>query len=396
MKKFLKCRLNFSTPAVRHGRLKYYRFLVVLGLILTQFSPAASAHEVRPAVVDLFLQADGSYRVSVQANMEAVLAGVNPVHKDTNESPNAATYNQLRALSPRQLEERLRAFWPSYRDGLRIEFGTVRSEPELRTIDIPSLDDLARARLTTLQLSGSIPSGAKTLRWTYAPQFGGSVLRLHRAGIKEVTAAWIREGEASVIYPLEGDVVAVSRTEVFGQYMVLGYTHILPKGLDHVLFVLGLFLLSASLAPLLWQVTAFTLAHSITLGLSMYGIFTLSPTVVEPLIAASIVYVAVENLLTARLHAWRVFVVFGFGLLHGLGFAGVLTEIGLPREEFVTGLIAFNVGVEFGQLTVIVLAGLLFGFWFRERPWYRKRIVLPLSAVIAVIALYWTVERIRG
>ena len=359
----------------------------------------ASAHEVRPAVVDLHLQADGSYRVSLQANMEAVLAGVSPQHSDTNESPNAASYNQLRALPPRQLEERIRAFWPTYRDGLRIEFDASRSEPALLAIDIPASDDMDRARLTTLQLSGKIPSGAKTLRWTYAPQFGGSVLRLHRIGTNEVTAAWVREGTASNSYPLTGDIAAAqsaSRSEVFGQYLMLGYTHILPKGLDHVLFVLGLFLLSARLAPLLWQVTAFSLAHSITLGLSMYGIFSLSPAIVEPLIAASIAYVAVENLVTARLHAWRVFVVFGFGLLHGLGFAGVLTEIGLPREEFVTGLIAFNVGVEFGQLTVIALAGLLFGFWFRERPWYRTRIVLPLSAAIALMGLYWTVERLMG
>ena len=354
----------------------------------------ASAHEVRPAVIDLHLQADGSYHISIQANMEAVLAGVSPVHSDSDESPNAATYNQLRALSPRQLEERIRAFWPSYRDGLRIEFDTSRSEPALIAIDIPASGDLDRARLTTLQLSGKIPAGAKTLRWTYAPQFGGSVLRLHRAGINEVTAAWVREGEASAVYPLTGDVATASRTEVFGQYLVLGYTHILPKGLDHVLFVLGLFLLSARLAPLLWQVTAFTLAHSITLGLSMYGIFSLSPAVVEPLIAASIVYVAVENLATARLHAWRVFVVFSFGLLHGLGFAGVLTEIGLPLEEFVTGLIAFNVGVEFGQLSVIALAMLLFGYWFKERTWYRSRIVLPLSAAIALMGLYWMVERL--
>lgn len=356
--------------------------------------PPASAHEVRPAVIDLHLQADGGYHISIQANMEAVLAGVSPVHSDSDESPNAATYNQLRALSPRQLEERIRAFWPSYRDGLRIEFDASRSEPALIAIDIPASDDLDRARLTTLQLSGKIPSGAKTLRWTYAPQFGGSVLRLHRAGINEVTAAWVREGEASAVYPLTGDAATASRSEVFGQYLVLGYAHILPKGLDHVLFVLGLFLLSARLAPLLWQVTAFTLAHSITLGLSMYGIFSLSPAVVEPLIAASIVYVAVENLATARLHAWRVFVVFGFGLLHGLGFAGVLTEIGLPREEFVTGLIAFNVGVEFGQLSVIALALLLFGYWFKERTWYRSRIVLPLSAAIALMGLYWMVERL--
>jgi hydrogenase/urease accessory protein HupE len=382
---------NTNGQAPIHGS-----FRLLFGFLLCLCALPVSAHEIRPAVVDMHLQSDGNYIVALQVNMEAVLAGVSPKHSDTNESPNAESYNRLRALPARKLEERIRAFWPQYRDGLRLDFDVVRSVPDLAALEIPEPGDLARARLTTVRLTGSIPPGAKTLRWTYAPQYGGSVLRLHRAGDSEVIATWVREGEVSAIYPLTGDIAATTRTAVFGQYLVLGFTHILPKGLDHMLFVLGLFLLSTQLAPLLWQVTAFTLAHSITLALSMYGVIALSPAIVEPLIAASIVAVAVENLLTARLHAWRVFVVFGFGLLHGLGFAGVLTEIGLPREQFVTGLIAFNVGVEGGQLAVIAIAFLAVGYWFRNKPWYRTRVVLPLSALIALTGAYWMVERLWG
>jgi len=374
----------------------YGSFPLLFGFLLCLCAPPVSAHEIRPAVVDVHLQSDGNYIVALQVNMEAVLAGVSPKHSDTNESPNAESYNRLRALPARKLEERIRAFWPQYRDGLRLDFDVVRSVPDLAALEIPEPGDLARARLTTVRLTGRIPPGAKTLRWTYAPQYGGSVLRLHRAGDSEVIATWVREGEVSATYPLTGDIAATTRTAVFGQYLVLGFTHILPKGLDHMLFVLGLFLLSTQLAPLLWQVTAFTLAHSITLALSMYGVIALSPAIVEPLIAASIVAVAVENLLTARLHAWRVFVVFAFGLLHGLGFAGVLTKIGLPREQFVTGLIAFNVGVEGGQLAVISIAFLAVGYWFRNKPWYRTRVVLPLSALIAITGMYWMVERLIG
>jgi hydrogenase/urease accessory protein HupE len=377
------------------GNLRHW-FFSVLGIASLFIALPVEAHEIRPAVVDFYLQADGYYRVTLQANMEAVLAGVSPAHRDTNESPNAANYNQLRALSAPALEERIRAYWPTYQNGVQIEFNGVRSAPALTRVEVPAPGDLARARLTNLQLTGAIPSGAQAVRWTYAPQYGGSVLRLHRAGKSEITAGWIREGESSPVYPISGEVAAPSRLAVFGQYLVLGYTHILPKGLDHMLFVLGLFLLSTHLKPLLWQVTAFTVAHSITLALSMYGVIALSPAIVEPLIAASIVAVAVENLLTTRLHAWRIFIVFGFGLLHGLGFAGVLTEIGLPRNEFITGLISFNVGVEGGQLSVIALAWLTFGYWFRERPWYRTRIVLPMSAAIALTGAYWMVERIIG
>lgn len=381
--------LNFFQNNTNARRV--FRFWA--GLFLFFCAPLLFAHEIRPAVVNLYIQADGNYRLDLQANLEAVLAGISPTHADTDESPNAKSYNELRALPAAALEARIRAYWPAYREGISIEFDGVRSEPVLSSLEVAPPGDLARARLSTLRITGSIPPGAKTVRWTYAPQFGGSVLRVHRERV-DVAAAWIREGTSSLAYSLDGSAAEVSRATIFAQYVALGFTHILPKGLDHILFVLGLFLLSTRAAPLLWQVTAFTVAHTITLALSMYGILSLPANIVEPLIAASIVYVAVENMVTTRLHTWRVFVVFGFGLLHGLGFAGVLTEIGLPREEFVTGLIAFNVGVEFGQLAVIALAALSFGYWFRLRPWYRTRVVLPISAAIALTGLYWTVERL--
>jgi hypothetical protein len=212
----------------------------------------------------------------------------------------------------------------------------------------------------------------------------------------EAVALWLKDGEKSEAYLLGVGLEQKTRMQVVAQYIGLGFTHILPKGLDHILFVLGLFLLSTRWKPLLIQVTAFTLAHTITLGLSIYGIVSLSPAIVEPLIAASIAYVAIENLVTAELKPWRAFVVFGFGLLHGLGFAGVLHEIGLPRSEFLTALLSFNVGVELGQLAVIVSAWLLVGLWWKTRSWYRARLVQPLSALIAAVGVYWTLERIIG
>ena len=120
-----------------------------------------------------------------------------------------------------------------------------------------------------------------------------------------------------------------------------------------MLFVLGIYLLSGRARSVLWQVSAFTVAHSITLGLSMYGVVAVSPRIVEPMIALSIAYVAIENIFLSELKSWRVALVFAFGLLHGMGFAGALKELGLPRSEFVTALLTFNVGVEAGQLAVI-------------------------------------------
>lgn len=192
---------------------------------------------------------------------------------------------------------------------------------------------------------------------------------------------------------LESDFTSESQLGPAIQYLFLGYEHILPEGLDHILFVLGLFFLSSRFKSLLWQVTAFTVAHSVTLALSIFQVISISAAIVEPLIALSIVYVAVENLFTTELKLWRPLVVFGFGLIHGLGFAGVLTELGLPQRQFLSALVSFNIGVELGQLSVIVLAYMVVG-WFRSQTWYRTYFSMPASCGIALVASFWTVERI--
>ena len=168
---------------------------------------------------------------------------------------------------------------------------------------------------------------------------------------------------------------------------------IFPQGIDHVLFVLGLFFLAPKWRPLLSQTTAFTIAHTTTLGLSAYGIVSLPTRVVEPLIALSIAYVAVENIWRPRLNTARIVVVFAFGLLHGLGFASSLSEVPMPRDQFFTALLAFNLGVDFGQLAVIAAAFLVVG-WFRHCDWYWKGIVVPVCSVIATIGGYWTITRL--
>ncbi len=199
--------------------------------------------------------------------------------------------------------------------------------------------------------------------------------------------------QSSFAHDVEG-LSKLSKTEVLGIYLQLGYTHILPLGLDHILFVLSLFLLNPKLKPILWQATAFTIAHTITLGLAMYKIIKPPTNIVEPVIALSIMYVALENIFSPRLKASRIGIVFLFGLIHGMGFASALTELGLPKNAYLSSLLMFNLGVELGQITVILAAFFLIGKIFGNRSYYRKRIVIPLSILIAAIAAYWTVERI--
>jgi len=172
-----------------------------------------------------------------------------------------------------------------------------------------------------------------------------------------------------------------------------GFVHVLPLGLDHILFVLGLFFLSRKWKPVIYQVSVFTIAHTITLGLATLDLVAAPSHVVEPIIAASIAVVAIENIFFPGYRHVRLLVVFFFGLIHGLGFAGALSAFDLDPTSLVIGLLGFNVGVEFGQLAVIAL---VFGatFWLTEEKAYRKWVVVPGSALIALMGIYWTIERV--
>jgi HupE / UreJ protein len=189
------------------------------------------------------------------------------------------------------------------------------------------------------------------------------------------------------------DLEKMSKTDTALLYIKLGYQHILPLGLDHILFVLSLFLLNPKLKSILWQATAFTVAHTVTLGLSMYNVIKPPANIVEPLIALSIMYVALENIFSPKLKASRIGVIFLFGLVHGMGFASALGKLGLPQNSYLTSLLLFNLGVELGQISVIIAAYFLLAKWFGNKPYYRKAIVIPLSVLISLVAAYWVVER---
>jgi len=178
------------------------------------------------------------------------------------------------------------------------------------------------------------------------------------------------------------------------QYLQLGFTHVIPLGFDHILFILSLFLLNSNLKSVLIQCSIFTLAHSIALGLSAAGYIVPNPLITEPLIALSIVFTSVENIVRDTISKWRLPVIFVFGMVHGMGFAGALKDAGIPANNFITALLSFNVGVELGQIAVLLLAWGLVGKWFSQKSWYKKRIVYPASTMIACIAMYWFIERI--
>lgn len=186
----------------------------------------------------------------------------------------------------------------------------------------------------------------------------------------------------------------------FGLYVRIGVEHILPGGLDHILFVLALCLSSLKARALIVQISSFTVAHTMTLGLAAAGVIAPPATLVEPLIAATIALVAIENMIFGSIRAWRPLLVFGFGLIHGLGFAGFFGELGLPPNQFWSALLGFNLGVELGQLSVVALAVIVL-LQIRRRlagrsgadKLYRSWIVLPGSAAIGLTGLWWAIQR---
>ena len=322
----------------------------------------AQAHEVIPSIGDMRV-VDGEITFEIRANLESFVAGINLTETaDTNESAQAETYDELRALPANELAARFNFFWPDMAEGITLTADGAPLVPELRDVTVGPVGDVDVVRFSTFRFAAPLPEGAETVQMGWSPEFG--VLVLRQMDVPEPYDGYLEEGALSDQIPLAGGGQATAM-ETFIDYIPVGFDHIVPKGLDHILFVLGLFFLAARFRPLLLQVSLFTIAHTITLALAALGYtqfvddFTQATFgipfigIVEPLIALSIAYVAIENIFMKGISPWRPFVIFVFGLLHGLGFASVLAEFGLPEETFVAALIGFNVGVEVGQLAVI-------------------------------------------
>jgi len=358
-------------------------------ILLLPFS--ATAHELRPAVADIRF-AEGSFEVEFRVILEALIAEIDPNLTDTSESENAARYDALRAMAPSDLAKEFAGFEAKFLSAITATIDGQPNQTETSALNIPEVGDLDLTRDTTLTITGQVPAGAQELVFGWSENLGPLIVRVTTPSGEDGYSDYLQSGQKTAPISVVG-VTQQSGLSVFGNYIAIGFVHIIPKGLDHILFVVGLFLLSTQMRPLLWQISAFTLAHTISLALGMLGWINIPPSIVEPLIAASIIYVCVENIFMSGLSRWRPFVVFGFGLLHGLGFAGVLAEVGFVQSEFGSGLIGFNIGVELGQLTVIAACFALFGAWFGRKSWYRAVITTPMSLGIAAIGAYWFIER---
>ena len=390
-------------PRNEAGGFSLFSAALWLGF-LTAFTPAASGHLLNKTIIGVEIdQKAGDIRILVKADLTRILNGPRP-------------YYELTSLPPEAQKERLDPILSRIFAGMRFDYGAERLDPQIVSASLPELKreqffNPFAAPMTQIQLVDKLPQYEAALSFHTDPGIPVEmpiVLTIKTTGENRRVTRWLQGGQKSEPFPLqpvrlakvesgskpvESPEPAMGWVFLAGQYLELGFTHILPGGLDHILFVAGLFLLAIRWKPLLAQITCFTLAHSITLAVAALDIFTLPSSLVEPLIALSIVYVGLENILRANLSKTRLAVVFLFGLLHGMGFANVLLELDITGRELVPSLLFFNIGVELGQIAVLCGAFCAVG---RFRHWrhFKKAILIPGSAIISLVALFWTLQRL--
>lgn len=383
------------------------RLLALSILLFVMTAPDARAHEIDPAIADVQVT-DTEVIIDIRLALESILAEMDLASiTETVGSPVEEIYDELRATSPETLRAELEDFWPRMQQRIVIEVEGARLLPELVGASIPEIGDFELARISTISLRADLPEGNAPVRFGWAALYGDLVVRQVGGG-EDAYTAFLSDGDLSEPLP-RLEIRTESAGAVFARYIIVGFEHIIPLGIDHILFVLGLFFFSLHLRPILFQVTSFTVAHTITLALASLGIVTIPASVVEPLIAASIVYVGVENLRGHTNVKARTALVFVFGLLHGLGFASVLGDFGITASHFVAALIGFNIGVEFGQLAVIMTALVLILIAVRlagfaplpddEAPVRQTQVMYRAvsvvgSLVISLIGAWWTIERV--
>ena len=379
----------------------YRQFFPAILLLLCSLM-SAHGHEMRPAIADIKLSPT-DVSLTIRFNAELFLADIDASQiEDSDDAPTAATYDRMRQLPPAELRDRFTQRWHAFADRLNGQAGGDRLQFELVNFISEEDVDFSLPRISTAVIRAPMPANETEVRFGWDARLGNLILRQMAAASAgpsidpdSLYTGLLSGGSLSPAINSVG-VATVPIASVISNYIKIGFIHIIPRGLDHILFVLGLFLYAPRWRPLLVQITIFTIAHSLTLALASRGLVSVPATIVEPMIAASIAYVALENLWQRKLRLSRLLIIFTFGLLHGLGFASVLADIGLPSSDFLISLISFNIGVELGQITVIAAALSLSLLLPLSPDRYRRLITIPFSLVIGAIGIGIAAERVIG
>ena len=359
------------------------------------FIKSSYAHELRPAIANLNIYEKDNIinaNLSIQLNLEAIIANIETTHSNTEESEKSEEYNLLREMSPIILLNEFNSQMKNFGNKINLKSNNSNLDLTLISVVIPEVGNANIIR-DTIVTFGIQDIKEERFKFSWDKNLGSIILRINSIHNKPLYTELIEDGKKSKWFSIKNKT-EVELFQNIKEYTLLGFKHIIPKGLDHILFVLALFLLSPKLSPLILQVSIFTLAHTITLFLGALKIIIIPAIITEPIIALSICFIAVENTFTENIRRTRPYIIFIFGLLHGLGFAGVLNEIGISKNLFVVSLISFNVGVELGQISIIILSYILIALLFQKKSWYRNRITKPISMIIASIGFYWFIQRL--
>ena len=402
----------FRYPFIQSEIRSIFTALFMLGFMLSGHNHA-QAHEIRPSVMDIGLSQNGSDYLDIRLGFtaESYLAGMDvSALSDTDNSPVADEYNRLRMLPPEQLMALVEQAFPQLTRDIVIALDQQVFTPgswELQDIIIEDITNPELIRETQIRFRvpfpntslASSPDGMAMVNINWPMAMGGLLIRQHGDNSNASYVEFLPMGGQSRGFAL-GEIYQLSLFDIAQRYIHSGIIHIVPHGLDHILFVIGLLAFSRSGHHLLLQISLFTVAHTLTLAAASLGLITLSPALIEPLIALSIAYIGVENLMrsspqmTPQFTLMRGSVVFAFGLLHGLGFASVLADFGLPDTAFLASLISFNIGVEIGQLIIVIPLFVLLRFILVKPEYYKIIFQVPVSVLIALTGIYWALERV--
>ena len=364
---------------------------------LTLFSIGAISHEIRPSIADYKIEENILY-FDIRLNAELILSGIDASNiTDTNSSPLSATYDDLRSLTRENLKILLIESWDDIQSKINLNINEVSTKFELVDINIEANRDFEISRDSILYLKYELDDDDEFLTFKWSEKYGPIIIREINELKKEddLYTEYLQAGlQTDKIFIKSENTQSIFKSII--NYFILGIQHIIPKGLDHILFIVGLFFFSVTLRPLLIQVTMFTIAHSITLIFVSVSYINVNPLIVEPIIALSIAYVGIENIFKEYVKEYlRYIIIFFFGLLHGLGFALVLSDIGYQSSKLILNLISFNLGIEAAQIFIILFLYILLGIKFSNKKYYRYIFQVPVSLFIALVGIYWFFERIN-
>jgi len=372
--------------------IKLYLFII----ISIFFSNISFAHEIKPSIAD-FTYDENYLNVEVRLNAELILSNIDASNiSNTNSSPLTEIYDRYRLLNKKDLENAILESWNDISSNIDIKINNELKKIELIKIDTQDVKNFEISRDTIISFRVLLNRSSENFTFKWIKNYGPIILRENN-DLKledELVTEYLQSGkESEPIFFNENNFRSMFIS--FTKFFVLGIQHIIPKGLDHILFIFGLFLFSSSLNKLIKQITIFTIAHSITLIFVSLSLIKINPQIVEPIIALSIVYVGLENIFKNYIKEYmRYVVILFFGLLHGLGFALVLSDIGYRSSKLFLNLISFNIGIEVAQISIILFLYLLIAIKFANNKYYRIVFQIPSSILIASIGLYWFIERI--